>query len=213
MHRISVAVIMYNIKMKQTIVIASSNPGKLHEFQKLFAALPYQFIPQSEFSIPDADETGTTFLENALLKARHAAKISGLPSIADDSGLIVDALNGAPGVYSARYAGDHGNDLKNNEKLLTELIDVPTEKRHAHFHCCLVLVRNADDTDPIIASADWHGMIAEAPRGNNGFGYNPVFYLPNYQCTVAELSDELKNQLSHRAQAMEILKEKMKAAY
>lgn len=195
--------------MKQRIVIASSNVGKLREFEKLFAQLPYEFIPQSELSISDADETGSTFLENALLKARHAAKISGLPSIADDSGLLVDALNGAPGVYSARYAGDHGNAQKNNDKLLNELIDIPAEKRHAHFHCCLVLVRNLEDPEPIIATADWHGLIAGAARGTNGFGYNPVFYLPMHHCTVAELNDELKNKLSHRAQAMEILKEKL----
>lgn len=196
-------------RKKRKIVIASSNVGKLREFSELFAQLPYQFIPQSEFSIPDADETGTTFLENALLKARHAAKLSGLPAIADDSGLIVDALNGAPGIYSARYAGDHGNAQKNNEKLLRELVAVPTVKRQAHFHCCLVFVRDADDPDPIIAMADWHGIIAPEAKGTNGFGYNPVFYLPEYNCTVAELSDELKNKLSHRGKALEILKEKM----
>jgi XTP/dITP diphosphohydrolase len=194
--------------MKQHIVIASSNPGKLQEFQQLFAQLPYEFIPQSEFNIPDADETGTTFLENALLKARHAAHLSGLPSIADDSGLIVDALNGAPGIYSARYAGEHGNAQKNYQKILAELVNIPTEKRHAHFHCCLVFVNDANDLNPIVASADWHGTILTAPQGINGFGYDPIFYVPEYNCSAAELSREIKNKISHRAQALEILKEK-----
>lgn len=197
----------------EKIVIASSNLGKLHEFQQLFADLPYQFIPQSELNIEDAEENGTTFLENALIKARHASRNGGLPSIADDSGLIVEALNGAPGIYSARYAGVPKSDQANNEKLLCELRNIPPEKRQAYFHCCLVLVRNADDPQPIIASANWHGTILTEARGRHGFGYNPVFYVPTHQLSAAEITTEIKNEISHRAQALKILKEKFAAEF
>lgn len=194
---------------KQQIIIASSNAGKLREFEALFADLPYQFIPQSELNIEDAEENGNTFLENALIKARHAAQQSGSPSIADDSGLVVEALNGDPGIYSARYAGTPKSDRANNEKLLQALKNIPAEKRHAYFHCCLVLVRSADDPQPMIASANWHGKILIEPRGTHGFGYDPIFYVPTHELSAAEITNEIKSEISHRAQALKILKEKM----
>ena len=191
---------------KNTIVLASDNAGKLKEFQQLLADLDVNIIPQKQLGIANIEETGDTFVENALLKARHAAKISGLAAIADDSGVIIDALGGAPGIYSARYAGTHGNNTANNEKVLAEMQDVPTENRGANFHCCLVFIRDTDDPEPIICSADWHGKILTALQGKAGFGYDPIFFVPSHNCSAAELTPATKNEISHRAQAMQELK-------
>jgi XTP/dITP diphosphohydrolase len=187
------------------IVLASNNPGKLREFEQLFIPLKIDIVPQKEFSIEDADETGLTFVENALIKARHAARISQLPAIADDSGIVVDALNGAPGIYSARYSGEHGNDQANNEKLLANMVGIPPEQRGAHFHCTLVYLESANDPEPVIASANWYGSILTEPKGNGGFGYNPLFFVPEFNCSVAELHDADKNRYSHRGQALDKL--------
>ncbi len=184
------------------LVLASSNPGKLTEMREILADLDIELVAQSAFGIADADETGTTFVENALIKARHASLASGLPALGDDSGLCVDALNGAPGLYSARYAGDHGNAEANNAKLLKTMHDIPDERRDAHFHCTIVLLRHADDPAPLIAEGHWHGRILHAPRGHNGFGYNPVFLDPPSGLSAAELDAATKNRLSHRGQAL-----------
>ena len=184
------------------LVLASGNAGKLAEFRELFANTPFDFHPQSEFAVEDIEETGLTFVENALLKARHATRISGLPAIADDSGLCVDALDGAPGLYSARYAGSHGNSAANIVKLLQALDGVPEEKRTARFVCVLALLRHADDPQPIIAQGAWEGRILAAPRGSNGFGYDPVFLVPAMGMSAAELDSADKHRLSHRGQAM-----------
>ncbi len=186
----------------QKIVLASNNRGKVRELGEMLAALDMEVVPQAEFDIEDADETGLTFVENAIIKARHAAELSALPAIADDSGLEVDALNGAPGIYSARYAGPGANDEKNLAKLLDALKDVPEEKRTARFQCLLVYMRHAEDPTPIICQGTWEGMITTEPHGENGFGYDPVFYVPQHGCTSAELTPEQKNALSHRGQAI-----------
>jgi len=186
----------------QRVVLASSNPGKLKEFGALLADSGIEVVPQASLGIDDAEETGLTFVENALLKARHAAHASGLPALADDSGLCVEHLRGAPGLYSARYAGAHGDAAANNAKLLRELDDVPTEQRGAFFICVLVLMRNAADPAPLIAEGRWHGRVLTKPRGVQGFGYDPLF-LPNGQMlSAAELEPSLKNRLSHRGQAL-----------
>lgn len=194
--------------MTTKILLASSNPGKLKEFQAILNSTQYQLIPQETQNIASAEETGSTFLENALIKARAACCASGLPAIADDSGLVVPALNGAPGIYSARFAGIGANDQKNIEKLLHEMHQIPAEKRQAYFHCTLVFLRSEKDPDPIIAQACWDGIINEAPRGQNGFGYDPIFYIPSFNCTSAELSPEEKNRHSHRAKALQLLQQK-----
>jgi len=186
----------------QTVVLASSNKGKLAEFQHLFSAYNLDIIPQSQFQLVDAEETAVTFVENALIKARHAAKLTGLPALADDSGLVVDALGGAPGVLSARYAGEHGDSKRNIEKLLTALKDVSSPQRTARFVCVLTYVRHWDDPLPIIAQGLWEGSILMAPKGEQGFGYDPVFLIPDSTCSAAELPFEQKNQLSHRARAL-----------
>jgi XTP/dITP diphosphohydrolase len=188
--------------MTQTnsLVLASGNAGKIKELQALLPA--YTLIPQTQFNVSEIEETGTTFVENAILKARHAAKISKLPSIADDSGLVVAALNDAPAIYSARYAGKDANDAENIAKLLRELEGVPLTQRHAYFFCVLVLMRHADDPCPIIAQGRWDGYILEQPRGEKGFGYDPIFGVPTHDCSAAELSLEIKNSLSHRGQAL-----------
>ncbi|WP_374087105.1 RdgB/HAM1 family non-canonical purine NTP pyrophosphatase [Methylomicrobium lacus] len=191
---------MLKITTHQKIVLASGNPGKIREIQALLAEHP--IVPQSDFSISDAEETGTTFVENAIIKARHAAKLSGLPAIADDSGLVVDALDGAPGVYSARYAGPGGSDLDNLQKLLRELEGVPEAQRSARFICVLAFMRHGADPTPIIAQGVWEGRILTRPAGSNGFGYDPVFWVPTHQCASAELAPEVKNALSHRGQAL-----------
>lgn len=189
----------------QTMVLASSNKKKLAELQNLLSDLDWQVQPQSTFNIPDAVENGASFIENAIIKARHAAQISGLPALADDSGLAVDALGGNPGIYSARFAGEHGNDAANNQKLLDALIDVPEEKRTAQFHCVLALVRHAEDPVPVVCHGVWQGSILRAPRGENGFGYDPLFWVPSHACSSAELSAIEKNRISHRGQAMQLL--------
>lgn len=187
------------------IVIASNNTGKLKEFKQLLANLPYTLLPQSDFGITSVEETGLSFIENAILKARHACRITELPSIADDSGLAVDALRGAPGIYSARYAGEDGNDEANNTLLLENLKNVPETQRGAHFHCALAFMRHPDDPSPIVCQASWFGQISFDEKGGNGFGYDPLFYLPHSGCSSAELSAEQKNKISHRGMAMQKL--------
>ena len=187
------------------LVLASGNKGKLAEFSQLLAPLGWQVQPQSNFKLSEAEETGLTFVENALIKARHAAKLTGLPALADDSGLEVDALFGAPGIYSARYAEDEGyfgsRDEANNAKLLTEMQDVPAEERTARFYCVLVYMRHARDATPQIFEGRWEGSILDELVGENGFGYDPLFFVSEVGCSAASLEDEEKNVLSHRAQA------------
>jgi XTP/dITP diphosphohydrolase len=187
--------------MKQ-IVLASSNPGKVREINRLLAGLGLQVHTQSEYGIVDAEETGLTFVENAIIKARNASRHTGLPAIADDSGIEVDALNGAPGIYSARYAGPGASDQANLEKLLDALQDVPEARRSARFQCLMVYLRHAEDPTPIICQGTWEGSILTEPRGENGFGYDPVFYVPTHGCSSAELAADVKNSLSHRGQAL-----------
>lgn len=188
--------------MTREIVLASGNAGKLREFQQLLGGLDLRVRPQSEFAVPEVEETGLSFVENALLKARAAAAHSGLPAIADDSGLEVDALQGRPGIYSARFAGPGASDADNNRKLLSLLTDVPESARSARFRCLLVYMRHAEDPMPIICLGTWEGCIGFEPRGDNGFGYDPLFYIPALNCCSAELAPEQKNRLSHRGQAM-----------
>ncbi len=184
----------------QTMVLASSNKKKLAELQNLLSDLDWQVQPQSTFNIPDAVENGASFIENAIIKARHAAQISGLPALADDSGLCVSALGGAPGVFSARYAGEPKSDARNNAKLVAELQG--KADRRAHYVAVLVLMRHADDPQPIVTEGEWHGEIVDAPRGDGGFGYDPYFLVPELKLTVAELPHEEKNRRSHRGQAL-----------
>ena len=186
------------------IVLASSNKGKLKEFKSILNLPDTELIAQSEFDVVDAEETGCTFVENALIKARHASSETGLPSIADDSGIEVDALHGEPGVYSARYAGveGKGSDAANNKKLLTSLKNVPETERTARFYCVIVFLRHKNDPTPIICSGAWEGLILTGETGVNGFGYDPLFYVPSHESTSAELEPEVKNSLSHRGQAL-----------
>lgn len=191
------------------LVIASNNPGKLREFQHMLAPLGIEVLTQAQLGISEAEEPHCTFVENALAKARHVSRASGLPALADDSGICVEALGGAPGVQSARYAGDNPkSDRRNNDKLLHDLQGV-TDRR-AHYYCVLVLVRHADDPQPIIAEGEWHGEIAHEERGDGGFGYDPMFWLPELGKMSAELSHDEKAQLSHRAKALRVLLEKLK---
>ncbi len=194
---------------KRKFVLASSNQGKIEEFNELLAGLAIELIPQSAFGIDDAEETGLTFIENALIKARQASKLSGLPAIADDSGIVVPALNGAPGVYSARYAGEHGNAKSNVKKLLADMENIPDEQRQAAFHCTLAFLLNETDPTPIICEGKWHGSILHAPQGENGFGYDPIFYVASENVSVAQLSAELKNEMSHRGIALKALLAKL----
>jgi XTP/dITP diphosphohydrolase len=196
--------------LSRQVVLASRNAKKLAEMQALLAPLGWRVRLVSEFTDDAAEETAPTFVENALLKARHAAHVSGLSAIADDSGLEVDALNGAPGVRSARYAGEHGDDGANNRKLLNALRDVPDEQRGARFVSVIVLLRHADDPTPVIAQGFWNGRIAREPRGANGFGYDPLFVVPEQGCTAAELTAAVKNRLSHRARAAASLLEQLR---
>lgn len=191
--------------MSQTIVLASGNAGKVREINQVLADLGLAVTPQSHFGVPVVEETGLTFVENAILKARHAAQHTGYPAIADDSGLEVDALDGAPGVHSARYAGEDATDSANVEKLLEALRGVPETKRTARFQCVMVYLRKPHDSTPILAHGTWEGVIAFAPRGASGFGYDPVFRVPERNCTSAELAPEEKNRLSHRGQALRAL--------
>ncbi len=188
--------------MSQRIVLATSNTGKLREFSAMLTDLGLEFIRQSDLNVPDIPETGLTFVENALLKARNAAQHTGLAAMADDSGLVVDALGGAPGLYSARYAGEPSNDAANNAKLLQALQEIPQTQRSARFYCCIVYLRHANDPTPIIAEAAWEGTILTAAQGQNGFGYDPLFWVPSEQCSSAQLPPEVKNRLSHRGQAL-----------
>jgi len=185
----------------QRVVLASNNKGKLRELGELLADQHIQVLPQGEFDVPEAVEDGLSFVENAIKKARNAATHSGLPAIADDSGLEVDALKGAPGIYSARYAGD-GGDAANNAKLLQALEDVPEQQRSARFQCVMVYMRHAEDPTPIICQGTWEGMILRNPQGENGFGYDPLFFVPSENASAAELPAEIKNTLSHRGQAL-----------
>lgn len=190
--------------MPQRVVLASGNPGKLKEFGELLGHLAIDVLPQSDFGVPDAEETGLTFVENAIIKARNAAAHTGLPAIADDSGIEVEYLNGAPGIYSARYAGDAGN-AANNAKLLRALDGVDVTQRSARFRCLLVYLRHADDPTPAICQGTWEGRILTAEQGDAGFGYDPVFFVPSEGCSAAELSAERKNAISHRGQALRCL--------
>lgn len=193
------------------IVLATGNLGKVREINELLAGSGIRAQPQSQFGVIEAEETGLTFVENALIKARNASLHTGLPAIADDSGLEVDALNGAPGIHSSRYAGPAATDRDNVEKLLTNLADVPEARRGARFQCVMVYLRHAADPTPVICQASWEGRILTAPRGSNGFGYDPVFHVPTHDRSSAELPPEIKNKLSHRGQALRQLVERLRA--
>lgn len=192
------------------IVLASNNRGKIREFNELLTDLEMEVHPQGEFGVPEAEESGLTFVENAILKARHASLHTGLPAIADDSGIEVDALNGAPGIYSARYAGAGAGDAANVEKLLEALQEVPEAERTARFQCLLVYMRHGSDPTPIICQGTWEGRILFEPVGENGFGYDPVFHVPTHLCSAAELPADVKNALSHRGQALRQLVSRLK---
>ena len=194
--------------MSGAIVIASNNAGKLREISSLLSPLGYTLTPQSRFAVTEADEPYSTFIENCLGKARHAAKSTGLPALADDSGICVEALNGAPGVYSARYAGEPKSDERNNEKLIAVLQG--ETNRRAHYTCVMVYVRHADDPEPVIAEGRWYGEIIDTPRGRNGFGYDPYFLDTEFGKTGAELDEDTKNAVSHRGQALRDLVDKLK---
>jgi XTP/dITP diphosphohydrolase len=194
--------------MKQ-LVLASGNPGKLHELSVILDDLGYQLHAQSEFNVPEVPETGTTFVENAIIKARHAAALTGLPALADDSGIEVDALDGAPGVYSARFAGPEADDAANNALLVDKLQAVLPEQRSARYRAVIVFMRHAGDPSPLICEGSWEGMIQLEPLGDGGFGYDPYFYLPDQGCTSAQLSADVKNRLSHRGAALQELKRKL----
>lgn len=184
------------------VVLASSNPGKVREINQLLAGLDLNVVPQSDFNVPEVEETGLSFVENAILKARNAAHHTGHPAIADDSGIEVDVLNGAPGIYSARYAGRGASDAANLNKLLADLAGVPEAGRGARFQCLLVYLRHEFDPTPIVCQGTWEGRILFEPCGNNGFGYDPVFYVPTHDRSSAELDSPTKNALSHRGQAL-----------
>jgi len=192
------------------IVIASGNPGKLREIGRILEPLDFQVVAQSDFGVPECPEPHVTFIENCLAKARHASLHTGLPALADDSGICVDALNGAPGVYSDRYAGEPKSDQRNNEKLIQALSGEANRK--AHYYCVIVLVRHPDDPQPLIAEGSWHGEIIDTPRGENGFGYDPYFFLPEFGKTGAELEPDHKNAISHRGKALELLVGKLRAS-
>jgi XTP/dITP diphosphohydrolase len=199
--------------MSQQIVLATGNQGKVNELAAMLAPLSLQVLPQSDFNVTEVAETGTTFVENAIIKARHAARISGLPAIADDSGLCVDVLGGAPGVYSSRYGGENATDLDNITKLLDALKQKPEHELGARFLCVLVFMRHADDPTPIICQGQWRGQICRVMRGENGFGYDPVFWVSSQNCTSAQLSSDMKNRLSHRGKAMDLLAQQLERTY
>ena len=193
---------MFDYKNLDKVVLATGNKGKVTELARMLCGLGIEVLPQSEFAVIDAAETGSTFVENAIIKARHAAKQTGLPAIADDSGLAVDALGGEPGVYSARYSGDLATDQTNIIKLLDAMSDIPKDKRQAKFLCVLVFMHHTHDPSPIICQGEWHGEIATEQQGENGFGYDPVFWIEEQNCSSAQLSPEQKNRLSHRGRAL-----------
>jgi len=186
----------------RTLVLASGNPGKLRELSSMLAPLGWNIRPQSDWNVPEAIEDGGSFIENALIKARHAARFTGLPALGDDSGLVVKTLDGAPGIYSSRFAGEGADDKSNLQKLLRELSEVEESARLAHFYCAMVLVRHAQDPAPLLAAGRWEGRILETPKGEGGFGYDPVFWVPGERCSAAELSAVVKNRISHRGQAL-----------
>jgi XTP/dITP diphosphohydrolase len=194
--------------MTQRLILASNNAGKLKEFAQLLAPIGFDLHPQGEFNVPEAEEPFGTFVENALQKARHAARLTGLPALADDSGVCVGALGGAPGVYSARYAGEPKSDARNNDKLVADL--AAHDDKSAYYYCVLVYVRHADDPQPVIADGVWRGQMIDTPRGENGFGYDPYFLVPALGRTAAELAPAEKNGISHRGQALRALVEKLK---
>lgn len=196
-------------KLSKKVVLASGNKGKLKELQSRLGELDFEVLPQSQFSIPDAEETGLSFIENAIIKARHAAKLSNLPAIADDSGLEVDYLQGQPGIYSARFSGIDATDKSNNSKLLELLSGVPNLERSARFQCVLVFMRHENDPTPIVCQGSWEGTILEQAQGENGFGYDPLFLITDRNCSSAQLAGEEKNRISHRGKAMSILIEKL----
>ncbi|WP_250624855.1 RdgB/HAM1 family non-canonical purine NTP pyrophosphatase [Pinirhizobacter soli] len=193
----------------ERVVLASSNAGKLAEFSQLLAGLGIEFVSQASLGVDDADETGRSFVENALIKARHASTVTGLPALADDSGICVDALDGAPGLYAARYAGVHGDAAGNRAKLLRELDGKPASERNAYFIAVIVLLRHADDPAPIIVEGRWSGRILSAERGDGGFGYDPLFLPEGFEQSAAELDVALKNSLSHRGQAVAALRDRL----
>jgi XTP/dITP diphosphohydrolase len=195
----------------ESIVLASNNPGKVREINQLLASEQITVVPQKDFNIPDAIEDGLSFVENAIKKARHASSLSGLPAIADDSGIEVDALNGAPGIYSARFAGPDASDEDNLNKLLERLREVPEARRTARFQCLLVYMRHSEDPTPIICQGTWEGRILFEPQGENGFGYDPIFYVVSHDCSSAQLDPETKNSLSHRGQALRKLLQALSA--
>ena len=196
--------------MTQRLILASNNAGKLKEFAQLLGPIGFELHPQGEFDVPEAEEPFGTFVENALAKARHASRLTGLPALADDSGVCVNALGGAPGVYSARFAGEPKSDARNNQKLVADLAALADKS--AYYYCVLVYVRHPDDPQPVIADGRWNGEIIANPRGENGFGYDPHFLIPSLGKTTAELAPEQKNALSHRGQALRALVEKLKPA-
>ncbi|REC95117.1 RdgB/HAM1 family non-canonical purine NTP pyrophosphatase [Kushneria indalinina] len=193
----------------RSLVVASNNAGKLREFRELLEPLAWEITSQADHGISAAEETGLTFVENALLKARAACLGSGLPALADDSGLAVTALGGAPGIYSARYSGAQGDDQANNDRLLEALAEVPEGQRGAQYHCVLVYMRHPEDPVPIIVQGSWPGEILSLPRGEGGFGYDPLFWVPDQGLSVAELSPDLKNRISHRGRALTALLEQL----
>ncbi|GAM58054.1 nucleoside 5-triphosphatase rdgB [Vibrio ishigakensis] len=194
----------------QKLVLATGNQGKVREMASLLADFGFDVRAQNEFNVSEVAETGTTFIENAIIKARHAAKETGLPAIADDSGLEVDFLQGAPGIYSARFAGEGASDQQNLDKLLQEMQGVATEERSARFHCVLVYMRHAEDPTPIVCHGKWEGRILEEAHGENGFGYDPVFFVPEDGCASAELAPQRKKELSHRGKALTLLFQELK---
>jgi len=193
------------------IVLASNNAGKAREITEILKTYGISVVSQSDFGVPEIPETGLTFVENALLKARNACHHTGLPAIADDSGIEIDALQGRPGIYSARYAGEGASDETNLQKALTELKDIPETQRGARFQCLMVLLEHENDPTPLICQGTWEGRILTEPQGENGFGYDPIFYVPEHQCSSAQLTSDKKNALSHRGKALKILAEKIKA--
>ena len=195
------------------IVLASGNAGKLREIAQLLEGFNLEILPQSEFNVPEIEETGLTFVDNAILKARNAAHYTGLPAIADDSGIAVDVLRGRPGIYSARFAGIGASDEENLEKLIHMITPFPDEERTARFICSMVYIRHEEDHVPVIAEGVWEGQLLIDPKGQNGFGYDPIFYVSSQQCTSAELPPEIKNKLSHRGQALRKLLEQLSSLY
>ena len=196
----------------QKVVLATGNPGKVTELASLLADFGLDIVAQTELGVGSVEETGLTFVENALIKARHAAKVTGLPAIADDSGISVDALGGAPGIYSARYAGIEATDQQNVDKLLEAMKDVPTEKRQAQFNCVLVYLRHENDPTPLIFHGIWQGVLTHEMQGDGGFGYDPIFFIPELNCTAAQLTREQKNQYSHRGKALKLMLDALKNA-